>query len=389
MALKPDPEEPEIENLTIDHQIGSDNHRDTQQISILELGANDEEDVKEWFEISSKITIMVTGETGVGKSTLLNALVGCPVFETGRSKKQAVTKHVTERKCTKDGIEIVVIDCPGLHDGTDNEDVYLEEMYDKIDAHGGIDLLLYCKKMTDTRADAGIDADIITKLTEKLGSQIWQHALFVLTFANVYEKLLKQRNHEQADVIEQFKEKKKEWKMHIRETLKKCGIDEGKCNFKVFAAGFKQPELCGKPYWLSDFWASAYEVQDENAALALLRLNQGRIVNDAPKHSESFKQKLHEQPLVTTKKLEKVLGALGIGSMGGTAGAAVGATIGGVCLGVISFGPAAGAGLVIGGTMGAAIGSFIGAAILTLYHKRKDKKLKALPSAAAKKLEAS
>ena len=60
--------------------------------------------------------------------------------------------------------------------------------------------------MTDTRADAGIDADVITKLTRKLGSEIWQHALFVLTFANVYEKILKQQK--QADVTAQFKKKK-------------------------------------------------------------------------------------------------------------------------------------------------------------------------------------
>ena len=164
--------------------------------------------------------------------------------------------------------------------------------------------------------------------------------------------------------------------------MKKCGIDKGKRNIKVCAAGFKQPELCGKPFWLSDFWASAYEVQDENGALALLRLNQSRIVKDAPK--ESFKEDLHAQPLVETKKLRKALGILAtVGGIGMATGAAVGATIGAVCIGVISFGPAAGAGLVIGGVVGAAIGSHIGGAIFALYNIRKEKKQKAV--AAAKK----
>ena len=207
---------------------------------------------------------------------------------------------------------------------------------------------------------------------------------FVLTFANIYEKRLKQ-HYKQADVSAQFKQKKREWEIQIGETLKNCGIDLDECHIKVCAAGFKQPQLCGKPYWLSDLWATAYRVQDENGALALLRLNQSRVVKNAPK--ESFNQDLHAQPLVMTKKLEKILfGALGVGTMGTTAGAAIGATIGAVFIGVISFGPAAGAGLVIGGVVGAAIGSAIGGAILTLYHKRKDKKLKAI---AAEKLKAS
>ena len=246
----------------------------------------------------------------------------------------------------------MAIDCLGLHDGTNNEGMYLQEMYDKIDAHGGINLLLYCKKMTDRRADPKGDADIITKLTEKLGRGIWQHALFVLTFANVYEERMKERYRKQDDITAQFKQKKREWKIHIEHTLKECGIDEGECNIKVCAAGFKQPELCGKPYWLSDFWASAYKVQDENGALALLRLNHSMIVKDAPK--ESFQEDFHVQPLVETKKLQKALGILAtVGGIGTAAGAAVSATIGAVCIGVISFGPAAGTGLVIGGVVGA------------------------------------
>ena len=222
-----------------------------------------------------------------------------------------MTTRVTTCRCRKDScdVEIIAIDCPGLHDGTSNETVYLQEVYDTIQAHGGVDLHLYCKRMDDTRASAESDADVIRKLTNKLGKELWQHTLFVLTFGNIYEKRLQQRLHKDK-VSTEFKQKKEAWKREIEEIMKICDV---RCNVIVFAAGYKRPDLCGSQYWLSDFWASSYEqIQNENAACALLRLNQLRIVDKASK--ESFTNNLDAQPLVFTKKLKKVLGAVkGVG----------------------------------------------------------------------------
>ena len=122
MASKPDPEQPEKETV-INHPAGSE---EPQQIPILELNPEDEKDVKEWLEIASKITIMVTAwRNWSWKINSFECAFGHPVFEIGLSKKQAVTTRVTERMCKKDDIEIVAVDCPGLHDGTDNEYSYV------------------------------------------------------------------------------------------------------------------------------------------------------------------------------------------------------------------------------------------------------------------------
>ena len=158
-----------------------------------------------------------------------------------------------------------------------------------------------------------------------------------------------------------------------------------KCDVKVCPAGHKKPQLCGRPYWLSDFWASACNVLKKNrgnekAAAALVLLNQSRLVQEeaVASREEDFKRDLEDQPIVLTSKVKKALGITGlIGAAGGAtvAGAAIGATIGALCIGVVSFGPAAGAGLVIGGVIGAAVGHAVGGTIVGLYLRHKEKKL--------------
>ena len=247
------------------------------QQALRELPPEERKAFEEFVEKTSKLRIMVAGETGVGKSTILNGLVGKKIFDVGRISKQRVITKVSKHICDEDSIEIVAIDCPGLHDGTDNEEQYIQEMKDTIAAHDGIDLLLYCKRMNKTRADVPSDADVIRKLTDALGVDIWKRTLFVLTFANVYEKILKAREMNQEEIKAAFKAKKEEWKKAIQEGMKRCNV---RCKVKVCVTGYKKPELCGRPYWLSDFWASAYKVLQaaSDAEFALERLAQSRMI---------------------------------------------------------------------------------------------------------------
>ena len=74
-------------------------------------------------------------------------------------------------------------------------------------------------------------------------------------------------------------------------------------------AGYLNPKLCVSEHWLSDFWAATFEAQGESGALALLRLNQHRIIESAT--SDGY-QKPEEQPLVLTDKVRTVFGYLSI-----------------------------------------------------------------------------
>ena len=339
--------------------------------AIPQLDPEDIKAIEDWVKKDSCLKIMVTGETGAGKSTILNAIIGQKVFKTDDEDKQRVTTEVSEYRYydNKLKIEIIAIDCPGLHDGTHNEDKYIQQMKAMIDKYEGLDLLLYCQDINETRADFEKKIDMIARLTHGLGREIWKHALFVLTHANVYEKQLKERFPCADSRNAEFKKKKEEWKKVIEDVMTECNIE---CNVKVCAAGSRSPKLFNHEYWLSDLWAAAIEVLDENAALALLRFNQFRMIDPlkAVLKPEHFKADIDEQPIVMTSAVLKALGIAGAtGGTGAAIGAAVGATIGGV----VSLGPAAGAGYLIGGYVGAVVGSSIGGAILVLYNRRKAK----------------
>lgn len=136
-----------------------------------------------------QLQILVCGQTGIGKSSLVNSILGrelCSVGDPGRGRVEGEefapeTTHVTSVEGNLNGIIVTVWDSPGLQDRRDKDDVYLQEMYEKC---SNVDLVLYCMDMSNTRWSRS--EDIALKLmSEKFSSHFWSKCLLVLTKANM------------------------------------------------------------------------------------------------------------------------------------------------------------------------------------------------------------
>ena len=234
-------------------------------------------------------------------------------------------------------------------------------------------------------ADIDMEKKIMATLMNGLGvlkrskdgsdikKDIWKRCLFVLTYANGYQKSLDQ--DEQKKVTKVFNKKVAEWRSFFKEALKRCGVH---VQVRVCTAGYKSRSVGDSSHWLSDCWATAFEImksESVHGAVALLRLNKHRIV-ESDSATADLKSP-EEQPIVLTNKVKNVFGIASIGAAG-VAGAATGATIGALigafAIGVISFGPAAGAGLAIGGVIGGAIGAAAASGVVKAFQHHKEKK---------------
>ena len=132
---------------------------------------------------SKDIQIIVVGKTGAGKSALINSIIDLKkeiAKEGGGVDRcsEAVQKYYCSNVVP--GVNVTVIDTPGLQDIHQQEQSYIQEMKSKC---GEVTLVLYCMKMTDCRL-TNDDNNAMQKLYHAFGPKFWERVVFVLTFAN-------------------------------------------------------------------------------------------------------------------------------------------------------------------------------------------------------------
>ena len=131
-------------------------------------------------EKGEPVNILVIGPTRVGKSTLINNLIGDTVARVGQGV-QSVTDKIKEYEGAYEGVKIRVYDTVGFGDtkGKSNKSI-INEMADA----NKFDLVLICVRM-DSRAYGDV-RNMFTMLGKKLNEEMWKRSVIVLTFYNFF-----------------------------------------------------------------------------------------------------------------------------------------------------------------------------------------------------------
>ncbi len=165
-------------------------------------------------------------------------------------------------------IEITLFDTPGLADGTGNEDNYLEKIKEKVTA---FDVFIFCTEM-NTQRFRNDDIETVQKLTKAFSSELWEHAVVVLTFANeVYQS----PRDKDANMQEFFDKRVRVFKKKIKKVFLEVGVpEEVVINVPFVPAGdFSEPRLPGTYNWLTAFWTATFKRLNRSARPAFFLAN--------------------------------------------------------------------------------------------------------------------
>ena len=123
---------------------------------------------------------LVIGQTGVGKSTLINNLLGEDVAGVG-SNLTSSTSAVRSYEGAVEGVPVKLIDTPGLDDVTPGNDERNLEEIRRLLQEETIHLIIYCIKISETRLHKGIICTF--KQYTEIGVD-WEKTVIALTFAD-------------------------------------------------------------------------------------------------------------------------------------------------------------------------------------------------------------
>ena len=233
---------------------------------------------------NAALSIVVVGETGQGKSSLINGLLGEEIAKES-SDLDSATDTVDSYKYEQNGVNVMLWDTPGF--GVNEEEEEGEVMTKIRESCPSIDILLYCIRMDTKRWPTRSDVSTIRRYTEAYGSGIWQRSIFVMTFANTVPRYCP---HEQ-DITQYFNDQASQWENQVRQTLIRYAMIEypEARRVGVVPVGDPRPSktkkihwsLPGREDWFALFWIQCTRQMRQRAVQSLLLLNRHRFQVDS------------------------------------------------------------------------------------------------------------
>ena len=293
--------------------------------------------------------IIVIGETGSGKSALVNNLVGKDVVEEGNDL-ESKTATICNHNMIVEGVPVSLYDTPGL-DGShgDRDASYLRDI-ERILKSGEIQLVIYCLKLTETRMRGGLIRTF--QQFNKIGVR-WEQTVIALTFADSMPMPSTAKND--AKLRRQyFDDKVKGWHDKLKSTLKnqvKLGEEVHKISVRPTTAQFDERLPNGKR-WYSPIWLDILERLTPAAMSRYIEMHKRNFSHGS---NQKIRIEFDDEDMERFERVVK--GSLLSAGLFAT-GAGVGAAIGSIF---------PGPGTVVGGFIGAGVGLSLSAMILSLF----------------------
>ena len=171
------------EHMTATH-VGT--RTETQSSSVSPVLSNQLQSIRDALSKLGKdcpvFSILVIGRTGVGKSTLINNLLGKEVASVSHTLQSEMPDVSQKYEVTVEGVQIVVYDTPGLGDvkGVEEEWLDLKNM-EEVLAQKKIHLVVYCYQMNNTIMTSSTVGAL--RKYHQIGVD-WERSVIALTFAD-------------------------------------------------------------------------------------------------------------------------------------------------------------------------------------------------------------